>query len=212
MTAVQQQMTAPGRGQRKSGRRSAGSVVLNTVLGLALAAGAVSLQTLALSPDDMGSRLTYSGAKGQEVNAGRFAVKVKGISTAKQIRTFDKTVPTDEIFLVLDTEATVPKTPLNLASPTLLAADGRRFAGSDKVNSTLAGVPIQPGWWTPGVLIFEVPVDALAGAKAVIAPQGSALYGEPLMPEAQVDLGIDDASAKRLASAPAEVYALGEKK
>ncbi|WP_214325329.1 hypothetical protein [Nonomuraea sediminis] len=212
MTAVQQQVTAPGRGQRKGGRRSAGSVVLNTVLGLALAAGAVSLQTLAMSADDMDSRLTYSGAKGQEVNAGRFAVKVKGVSSAKQIRTFDKTVPTDQIFLVVDAEATVPKTPLNLAAPVLLTADGRRFAGSDKVNSTLSGVPIQPGWWTPGVFIFEVPVDALAGAKAVISPQGSALYGEPLMPEAQVDLGIDDATAKRLASAPAEVYTPGEKK
>ncbi|MFI6602813.1 hypothetical protein ACIBHX_41735 [Nonomuraea sp. NPDC050536] len=214
MTAVEQRVVAPGGGHRQARSRSAGTIVLNALVGLVLAGGAVALQTLALSAGDMGQPLTYSGAKGQEIDAGRFSVKVTGVSSAKQLRSFGKSVPTDQIFLVIELQATVPKKPLTLGTPDLLAADGRRFQATDKVqkSDTIAGSAIQPGWWTPGVFVFEVPVDALAGAKAVIGAQGSALYGEPLMPEAQVELGIDDATAKRLASAPAEVYALGEKK
>ncbi|GAA2843262.1 hypothetical protein GCM10020220_035570 [Nonomuraea rubra] len=53
---------------------------------------------------------------------------------------------------------------------------------------------------------------AAGGRRAVFTLPVSGLYSEPLPPEAQVDLGIDEAAAKQLGSAPAEVYDLDEKK
>jgi hypothetical protein len=214
MTATQQRTVAPRRARRQQSRRGFGTVVLNTVVGLVLASGAVALQTLALSQEQQDARLTYAGAKDQTVNAQRFSVRVKKVSSAKAVKSLDKTVPTDLLFLVVEAEATVPKQPLHLAQPTLHAADGKVYLATDKVDKshTLANPWIQPGWWTTGRFVFEVPPSALAGAKVVFLLPGGGLYPEPLQPEAQVDLGIDQAAAKQLVSAPADLFDMGQKK
>ncbi|NUR89720.1 MAG: hypothetical protein HOY71_37040, partial [Nonomuraea sp.] len=190
MTAVQQRATAPHRGRQEPRGRSAGTILLNTAIGLVLVAGAVAVQTLAVTPDAMGKPLTYTGARGEAVDAGRFSVRVQNVSTAKQVSVLGKTVPTDRLFLIIELQAMVDKTPLRLDLPSLLTGDGRRFAATDKISKekTLAGIPIQPGWWTSGAFVFEVPADALTGARFVVGPQNGALYSEPLTPEAQVDL------------------------
>ncbi|WP_219462179.1 hypothetical protein [Nonomuraea rhizosphaerae] len=214
MTATQQQVVAPQGTRRQPPRRGVGTVVLNTVVGLALAAGAVGLQTLALSTEEKSASLTYVGVKDQVVDAGRFAVRFKRALSAKSVKSSLVTAQTDQVFLVIEAEATVPKTPLKLALPVLLAADGKKYDATDKVtkSDTLSEVWIQPGWWAKGRFVFEVPPSALAGAKAIFQLPAGGFYPEPLQPEAQVDLGIDEAAAKQLASAPAEVFDMSQKK
>lgn len=194
-------------------RRGRAAAALHVVVGLALAAGAIWVQSLDLTGDDQAMPLTYAGGKGEEVDAGRFSVRVDKVSTAKAVKAVDDTVATDQLFLVVDAAATSPRTPLHLGMPTLLTADGRRFAATDKINkdSTLAYYWIQPGWWARGRFVFEVPASALPGAQAVFGLPVAGLYTEPLPPEAQIDLGIDDAAARRLSSAPAEIFDLNEK-
>ena len=216
MTATQRRAAAPRRprARRQAPRRSRGTVVLHLVVGLVLAAGAVSIQSLALTGDDMAQPLTYTGAKGEDVDAGRFSVRVQKVSSAKTLKVSEKSVPTEQLFLVVEAAATVQKEPLHLGRPSLLTADGKMFEASDKVDSdkTLAYPWIQPGWWTTGRFVFEVPASALPGAQAVFQLPIAALYSEPMPPEAQIDLGIDDAAAKQLSSAPAEVFDMDEKK
>jgi hypothetical protein len=217
MTATQQRAAAPrsGRNRRQSGRRGGGGRrALHIVAGLVLAAGAVAVQSLALSKEDMREPLTYSGAKGQDVDAGRFSVRVQKVSSARAVKADGKDIPAEQLFLVVEAAATVPREPAHLAQPSLLAADGKRYAATDKVPAakTLANPWIQPGWWTTGRFVFEVPPSALPGAQAVFQLPNSALYSEPLIPEAQIDLGIDDATAKQLSTAPSELIDLDEKK
>ncbi|NUO99453.1 MAG: hypothetical protein HOV96_31665 [Nonomuraea sp.] len=215
MTATEQRTAAPRRTRGRAARRGGrGSVVLHTLVGLVLAAGAVGIQSLELSGDDMGQPLTYVGAKGEDVDAGRFSVRVQNVSSVKAVRVSDKNIPAEQFFLVLEVAATVPKEPVHLGAPTLLTTDGKSFVASDKVDrmKTLAYPWIQPGWWTTGKFVFEVPASALPGARAVFGLPVAGLYSEPLPPEAQVDLGIDDKTAKQLSSAPAEVLNLDEKK
>ncbi|MGP3964363.1 hypothetical protein ACTWPT_51220 [Nonomuraea sp. 3N208] len=217
MTATQQHAVAPrrSRNRRQAARRSgSGSRVVHVLAGLVLAAGAVAVQSLALSADDMDMPLTYTGAKGQDVDAGRFSVRVQKVSSAKAVKVENKNVPTEQVFLVVEAAATVPAEPMHLGMPSLLAADGKVYAASDKIAKakTLANPWIQPGWWITGRFVFEVPASALPGAQAVFKLPISGIYSEPLPPEAQIDLGIDDATAKQLTTAPAAVFDLDEKK
>ncbi|WP_157254762.1 hypothetical protein [Nonomuraea typhae] len=214
MTATDQRSVAPRRSRQSTRRRAGGSKVIGAIAGLALAAAAVGLQTFGLSADDMAMPLTTVGAKGEEVSAQRFSVRVDGVKSAKTIKSGDKTAVTDGLFLVIEVAATVPAEPIHLNPPILLTEDGRRFDATDKVDKakTLANPWIQPGWWSSGAFVFEVPAAVLAGAKATFIAPTSAFYGEPLLPEAEIDLGIDEAAAKQLAAAPQDVYTLGEKK
>jgi hypothetical protein len=59
--------------------------VLNTLLGLLLAAGAVTVQSLEMSQEEKDAPLTYVGAKDEAVDAGRFSVRVRKVSTAKAV-------------------------------------------------------------------------------------------------------------------------------
>ncbi|MEV0622924.1 hypothetical protein AB0I81_57070 [Nonomuraea sp. NPDC050404] len=216
MTTTQQRSVAPrgARSRRQAARRGRGAGMLHVIVGLVLAAGAVGIQSLDLSGDDHGMPLTYTGGKGDNVDADRFSVRVENVSTAKTLKDGDETIATDQIFLVVEAAATVPAKPVHLGKPFLLTADGKKFAASDKAgNEKVLSYPwIQPGWWTKGRFVFEVPASVLPEAQAVFTLPVAALYSEPLPPEAQIDLGIDEAGAKQLSSAPAEVYDMDKKK
>ncbi|MGN9787073.1 hypothetical protein ACTMTF_37015 [Nonomuraea sp. ZG12] len=215
MTTTDEVRTGPPPGARRERpRRRAAATVVNTLVGLVLVAGAVAVQSREMSQAEMDAPLTYVGAKDEAVDAGRFAVRVKKVSTARTVKSRDKIVETEQVFLVIEAEATVPKDPVHLAPPTLLAADGKKFVATDKVDEsqTLVNPWIQPGWWASGRFVFEVPPAALPGAQAVFQLPTGGFYVEPLPPEAQVDLGIDEAAAKKLSSAPADVVDLDEKK
>lgn len=216
MTATDQRRSAPPRQSRRSSRKGGGSKVLNAVVGLALAGGAIGLQTLMLTSEQLDAPLTYTGAVKDEVDTGRFSARVDSISSARAIDVGDKTIEAakDQVFLVVQAAATVPKEPLHLQPAELLTDDGKRFAATDRIEKakTLSNPWIQPGWWSSGLFVFEVPASALPGARAVFSIPTSIFYGEPYMPEVEVDLGLDDAAAQRLFTAPEDVYQLGDKR
>lgn len=207
MTATQEQTApAPDRTGRRAPRRK-DSRVLSAVLGLALAAGAIWLQSIALDNNAMEAPLTYVGDRDDTVDGGRFSVKVTSVATAKSIETDQETVETDQVFLVVVAMGTVPSEPLKLSQPTLLTADGLKFQATDRIpaTSTLANRWLQPGFWNDGFFFFEVPPAALPDAKVVFEIPNSPLYGEPLMPEVEIDLGLDQATAKQ---PPKDVHSL----
>ncbi|GAA0985232.1 hypothetical protein GCM10009555_060310 [Acrocarpospora macrocephala] len=187
------------------------------VLGVALAAAAVYAQSLAMPFEQKGSFLTRHGSVGQIVSADRFNARVSKVTAAKAVDTRDvsgKTakVQTSHVFLVLDVSGTVDKEPLKLGSfdVWLHSGDGRRYLATDKVDSslTLVGRWLQAGWWISGPLVFEVPKEALAGAKLVITTPSSAFVEDTFAPEAEIDLGLSDAAAAKLAAEAQEFHSL----
>jgi hypothetical protein len=202
---------AGGRGGR-TGRR--GSLALNAALGLLLVGAAVGLQSLGLSENDASAPLTYVGDKGQAVDARRFTVRLDSVGAAKAIQvSATETVETDQVFLVVRASAKSSLRPYHLAQPVLMDAEGRRFAATDRVDAarTLADKWVQPDIWVSGPFFFEVPASALPDARVVFSLPGSALPVEPYAPEAEIDLGLDEQAARRLAAAPQDVYSLVEK-
>ncbi|WP_084964121.1 hypothetical protein [Thermoactinospora rubra] len=213
MTATQQRTAPAGRRSRARRRRSR-TPFTHGIVGLALACGAIWVQSMAPSPEDMSAPLTYVGDKDDEVATGRFTVRVESVESARSIGTGEATVTTDQMFLILQVAATSAREPLKLPPPSLLTEEGLRFHATNKVQSmlTLSNKWVQPGMWSKGVFVFEVPPSVIAGARAVFPAPTSALYGDPVIPEAEIDLGIDDAQAKQLVSAPKDVYPLGDKR
>ncbi|WP_214109754.1 DUF4352 domain-containing protein [Acrocarpospora catenulata] len=179
-------------------------------LGVALAAAAVYAQSLAMPFDQKGSFLTHHGSLGEEVSADRFIAKVTKVSAAKSVDTRDYSgqtgkVQTSHLFLVLDVSGTVEREPVQLRGSDvwLHAGDGRRYQRTDKVDEsiTLVGKYLQPGWWTSAPLVFEVPEDAVPGAKLVINAPTSAFVVDSFAPEAEIDLKLSEPAAARLIEA-----------
>jgi hypothetical protein len=184
--------------------------LVNALVGVALVAAAVYAQTFTMSLEDGVMPLTSKGAIGQSVTTTRFSARVDSVAAAHALKITDATgkpaeVATDALFLVVKVSATVPKEPIKLAKltpPVLLTPDGRRFNPTDKVDESLTFFSkwIQPGWWSSGVLVYEVPRDALEGAKFVFLPPTGVIVVDALLPEAEIDLGLDGAAADRLAA------------
>ncbi|MEU7861100.1 hypothetical protein [Nonomuraea sp. NPDC049141] len=196
-----------GRGSRS--RRPGGSRVLGALAGLVLLGGAVGLQTLNPTPNEIDAPITTVGAKGQDVNAGRFAVRVNSVASARAVQGAAGKVETEQLFLVVQASATSDTKPMHLGTPALLTPDGVAYDATDKIESseTLANPWVQPGFWVNGYFVFEIPPSALEGARVVFKLPGTALV-EPFEPEVEVDLGIDGPAAARLKSAPSDVYTL----
>jgi hypothetical protein len=180
---------------------------------LLLVGGAIGVETFRLLDNDFTAPLTYTGGKGEVVDARRFTVRLDSFTVAKAVRTgADKTVETDLVFLVVRASAKSSRQPYHLAQPVLLDGEGRRFAATDRVDSglTLAAKWAQPDIWVNGPFVFEVPPSALAGAAVVFSLPGSAVPVEPYAPEVEIDLGLDEAGARKLTAAPQDVYSLVE--
>jgi hypothetical protein len=201
-------------GARRRPATPGGRRALQGLIGVVLVALAVYTQTFKMTTEDSVMPLTSKGAIGQAVTTTRFSARVDSVTAAHSVKFPDAAsrpveVKTDALFLVVKVSATVPKEPLKLAKltpPVLLTADGRRYNPTDKVDesSTLFQKWIQPGWWATGVLVYEVPRDALAGAQFVFLPPTGLIVVDALLPEAQIDLGLDQAAADRLASQAAD--------
>ncbi|WP_406318987.1 hypothetical protein OHA77_16760 [Streptosporangium sp. NBC_01639] len=188
------------------------------VAGAALAVAAVGLQTLGLDQQARMAHLTWTGGVGEEVAASRFSARVKAVQAARVVESTD---PSDKvrratasgIFLIADVGATARREPQKLAPPVLLTEDGKRYTATDKVPSSLGITEpfIQVGWWAERTAVFEIPAAALAGSRIVLAPKNG-FMGEALLPEVEIDLGLDDAAAQRLISNAKDVYQLASKK
>ncbi|TDB93140.1 hypothetical protein E1267_43535 [Nonomuraea longispora] len=215
MTATQPRSSAaPARRGRRGGRRPANtSRLLNAVAGLVLAGAAVLLQTMSLNEGEQSLPLTYVGDKGEDVDAKRFTVRVDSYVTARSIRSLTgKTIGTDHLFLVVNASAKSSLKPYKLGQPVLMTEDGKKFSATDRVDSsqTLSNVWVQPDIWVSGRYFFEVPASALPGARVVFGlPQ--AFIMETYQPEIEVDLGLDEAGARKLAASPQDVYSMDKK-
>lgn len=93
----------------------------------------------------------------------------------------------------------------------LYTVDNTEYQASGRPGSTstVTRIYAEPGFDTSGVIAFELPKDALPGARLVI-DNGSA-YGLPLWDhQAVIELGIDQAKADRLVKdAPAVIELKG---
>jgi hypothetical protein len=198
-------------------RKGALRRVAGFVTGLALAAGAVYAQTFALPFEQQNSFLTTKGEIGQAVATNRFSVKVTSLATAHAVDTKDfsgkvSRVQSSHVFLLVNVSATTPREPMQLSKfspPVLVTADDRRYQPTDKVDGslTLFNKWLQPGWWSSGVLVFEVPKDALPGATLIFIPPNKAIV-DNFAPEAQIDLRLSDAAAARLISQAEDFHSL----
>ncbi|MEU5867184.1 hypothetical protein ABZ815_38840 [Nonomuraea sp. NPDC047529] len=217
MTATQPRSSAvpdrPGRPDRHAGRgRKRGSTLLNACAGLLLAAAAVGLQTFHLSANEASAKVTYKGVKGESVDARRFTVRLDSFVAAKTIQNSDQTIATDNLFLVVTASAKSSLKPYHLGQPELLTTDGKKFDATDRVASplTLANTWVQPDIWVSGRFFFEVPPSALPGARVVFGLPAEVVV-EPFQPEVEVDLGLDEEAARKLAASPQAVYSTVKK-
>ncbi|MEV0419392.1 hypothetical protein [Streptosporangium canum] len=199
---------APGR-WRRAGVLAAGA---------ALAVAAVGLQTTGLDREARTAHLTWTGGVGDQVSASRFSARVKAVHVAKAVESAGldgkvEQATTSGVFVIAEVEATANREPQKFGTPALLTGDGRRYAATDKVDAshTITNPFIQVGWWVGGVAVFEVPAAALPGSRLVLAPRNG-FIGEALLPEVEIDLGFDEATAGRLISNAKDVYQLASKK
>ncbi|MFC4530215.1 hypothetical protein [Sphaerisporangium dianthi] len=182
------------------------------VIGIALAIGAVCLQTFVMTADEKAAPLTVSGGKGEILASDHFSARLEQIEFARSVRvkrtyTTDE-VATDQIFLVVKVGATTPRRPIKLV-PYLVTADGLRFNATDKINetATLTDKWIQTGWWRSGLCFFEIPPGKVAGARVVVTEQQvNSLYDDQYLPEVSLDLGLDQARAREAMNAAKDVY------
>ncbi|MEV0228060.1 hypothetical protein [Nonomuraea sp. NPDC050786] len=215
-TTERRSAVAPGRrggGGRRAGRRQGtGARLLGVLVGLVLVAGAVGVQTLHMTEGEEADPLTYTGAKGEAVDARRFTVRLDSFTAAKSIQTGDSTLGTDNLFLIVTASAKSSRKPYHLAQPVLVTADGKRFSATDRVSSmlTLANTWVQPDIWVSGRFFFEVPPSALPGAKVLFRLPQQVLV-EAYQPEVEVDLGLDEEGARKLAASPQDVYSTDKK-
>ncbi|GAA0394171.1 hypothetical protein Acor_66380 [Acrocarpospora corrugata] len=178
---------------RRGFARRAGAAVL----GVALCACAVYAQALAMPYEQLGSNLTSHATLGETTATGRFSVRATSVVAAKAVDTRDYSgkvskVQTSHVFLIVAVTATAPKEPLRFDASTtvLVTADGKRYRATDKVDRTLTLFEkwVQPGFWSTGNLIFEVPVGAVPGASVIVASPSGGFLVDSFAPEVEIDL------------------------
>ncbi|GLX10256.1 DUF4352 domain-containing protein [Microbispora sp. NBRC 16548] len=224
MAVTQRETTrTAGRATRKKlPRRGVGRRIATGAAGIVLAAAAVyAQQNFTMSYEQRTSFLTYKGGIGETVETNRFTVKVNSVSAAHAVDTVDFSnkvtkVETSNLFLLIDVSATTAREPVRLspfAPPMLLTADGRRYRPTDKVSDslTLYNKWLQPGFWSSGVLIYEMPTDAVPGARLVFNPDTGGALVDSLSPEAEIDLGLSGSAATRLISQAEDYHSLVSK-
>ncbi|MGW0807612.1 hypothetical protein [Nonomuraea sp. NPDC002799] len=216
MTATEPRTSVvPGtRRDRRAGRRGGGggTRLLGVVAGLLLVAAAIGVQALRLTDEQRSAPLTYAGAKGEIVDAKRFTVRLDAFTAARSIQDGSQTIGTDQLFLIVSVSAKSSLKPYHLGQPVLLTADGKKFDATDRVDTgvTMSTTWVQPDIWVSGRFYFEVPPSALPGARVVFGLPPSVLV-ESYQPEVEVDLGLDEAAAGKLAAAPQDVYSTAKK-
>lgn len=165
--------------------------------------------------DTVNAPISATGTVGQQVDAGPFAVRVDKVQVATSIVQKDygpkgPAIATSGIFLIVTARQRVATDAKELPVVHVTDSDEHRYTVATKgLNlKTLADEPAQPGYWTTGQYLFEMPRTALPGSRMQVAaaqkrdvPQRAyPHWGFEMRPQVDVDLGIDDAKAKRLLS------------
>src|SRR5690606_8554897 len=188
--------TAPGGRAARGGpaRSRRPRRIRDAVATLVILALAVYLHTLVLTPDDLAARLTSSAAPGEVAETGRFSARLDRVEFARSIElqttrvnaatgqeevTRSTRIDTPYIFVIASVSATAPKDPTKIDQAGLETADDLFFVATDGVERrfTLGETFIQPGFWSSGMCVFEVPPEALPGSKVVLTvPSTNGIY------------------------------------
>ncbi|MEV5413342.1 hypothetical protein AB0K60_31480 [Thermopolyspora sp. NPDC052614] len=215
-----------------SGRRMLRAIG-NAIMALAILALATYLDTEVLNQDELDAHLTSHARLGEVAATGRFSARLDRVEFARSIEmrttrvnaatgqeevTRSTRLGTEHIFVIASVSATAPKEPIQLTVAGLETPEEVFYAQTDRVDKrfTMAGVYVQPGWWAKGVFVFEVPVKALAGARATLSAQSTnGIYDtiypqryDQLLPEVALDLGLEEAEVKSAVAGAKNVYEL----
>ena len=147
----------------------------------------------------------HDGVVGAPVRLRTADVTVAQVQAAKRVELYGQVAESSGLWLVFDVVWAAGGEASRLAgtSPVVVAADGRRFGGAQAVLATCG--PAQPGLPVSCQLPFEVPADALEGARLLIPAEGNTRTNDDV---ADIDLGIDAATAARFADTDAHVALL----
>lgn len=174
-----------------------------TVLALALL---LAMRESTPNYDALVGPLVQRGRSGEYLAGRRFEARVDAVHAARLIRYERRPDSVEQrdssgVWLVVEASARATQVPVTLGNAQLLTRDGRRYAQSGRLPLSpplLAARELQPGIESRGVLLFELPADALAGA--VLALSENRL--SRLDSELHIDLGL------AVAPAPREFYDL----
>jgi hypothetical protein len=141
------------------------------------------------------------GKPGKFVHGRRFAARVDAVATASRLR-FTRAADTVEqrdssgTWLIVQASAMAVREPSLIGSAAILTRDGRRYDTSGRLYTApgqLTARELQPGVASQGLLIFELPADAVAGATLVLAANRL----DRLDSELRIALGLTTAPAPR---------------
>jgi hypothetical protein len=200
------------------------TTVLATVL---LATAAVALQATKWDYGKAYGPFAADGTIGHRVAVPQFAITVDQVWAARsvlessELASPKRTVTATGVFLIVTATAeTTHRGPAQLATVMLRTRHGDYwstdvFAGSllgGPTTRTLDFVTLQPGMPRHGSYIFDVPPDALPGARLVVSDRSTeaANFGfyrrDPVRfsAEAHIDLGLDRRRAKVLTDGAGE--------
>lgn len=175
------------------------------LLGLLLLVGIFVVVHVTPEDSDMLNPIPRYGEIGEAVDTGGFTLTVHHVRVAYALASgddiFDPPPPleTDGIWVVITATVVGEWGPTTYSTAWLETADGTRYASSRRVESSVTlteDFHPGPGIARRGQIVFEIPEDRLAGAVLHLERTGAA--DRRLGPEAVVDLGIDEAEAKRL--------------
>ncbi|MFT3888446.1 MAG: hypothetical protein QM713_09840 [Arachnia sp.] len=139
---------------------------------------------------------------GEPVRLRTGDVTVTGVRSAKRVELYRQVAESPGVWLVVDLTWAPRDAPSGVPAdaPELVAADGRRFGGTQAVINTCG--PAQPGMPVACQFPFEVPTDALEGIRLLVPTGGSTRASDDV---AEVDLGIDADRAAQLSATDEQV-------
>ena len=183
---------AKGRVQRGGRHTVTGLVVIAALAaGSALISRVPGPQEIALAP------FLHAGTVGAPIHLRTGEIVVDGVQASTQVRQGAITASTTGHWLVVTLRYTAADTPASLAGMTVQSRDGRTYSLARPFQSA-CGVG-QPGVTIACSMPFELAPDALEGAHLRVP--AALLGGGEGDDIADVDLGIDAATAARLAVA-----------
>jgi hypothetical protein len=168
---------------------------------LAVAAGGLLVRNLPGSVE-MTRPFIQSGRIGDTVDGITFTVVVLGVRGAQRVLdSSDNQVDTDGVYLLVEVKVLAKTEGVNLGHVTVVDRAGRIFGLPDRIEQRFdIGYRFEPGIPIEGDIAFEVPQDALAGLVLHLSAQSFVEADYEAV--AEVDLGIDDATATKWADEP----------
>jgi hypothetical protein len=129
------------------------------VLALVLTAGAVAVQRTAPSEEDQVAPFVEAAGVGEWGQARTVGVRVDDVALADAVTDGEWTGTTDGVWVLVTATAETTLGPGSVASS--LSLGDRRYEASDRPEDALGSARLQPGLPERGVVVFEVPADAL---------------------------------------------------